>query len=79
MAAVTPEQAEASFLRGDYLTAHAAYAELYKQATSGLEPEIPEFVNQRLQALSLDRFALALGLGSLGIIFTTYILALALA
>jgi hypothetical protein len=75
----TLEQAEVAFERGDYRTARAIYSALYAQATSGLEPEIPEHLDRRLKALSLDRFALALGLGSLGIIFTSYVLALALA
>jgi len=74
----TQPQAELAFEAGDYRSARALYADLYRQATSGLEPKVPELVERRVHALSLDRFALALGLGSLGIIFTSYILAVAL-
>ena len=78
VSAPTREQADIAFERGDYLTAHAQYASLLERATSGIEPEIPEELDRRVKSLTLDRFALALGLGSLGIIFTSYVLAVAL-
>ncbi len=75
----TAQRAELAYARGDNQTARQLYEELQKSAEKGIEPEVPELVVQRLHALSLDRFAFALGLGSLGIIFTSLVFALALA